>query len=118
MKDLVQRYAELDQADLEWLHLLVGDWQLVSDLSFADLVVWVADLDDLQVALNQYITLAAEVARRMARPPLAVYGEYELEDDAAITDDDVILKVVGAQNGSAQFLYPQAQALSALEQLA
>jgi two-component sensor histidine kinase len=43
MKDLVQRHAVLDQADLEWLHLLVGDWQLVSDLSFADLVLWVPD---------------------------------------------------------------------------
>src|SRR6187549_2624880 len=41
MKDLVQRHAQLDQADLEWLHLLAGDWQLVSDLSFADLVLWV-----------------------------------------------------------------------------
>src|SRR3954463_267964 len=41
MKDLVQRHSELDQADAEWLHLLVGDWQMVSDLSFADLVLWV-----------------------------------------------------------------------------
>jgi two-component sensor histidine kinase len=41
MKDLVARYTELDQADLEWLHLLVGDWQMLSDLSFADLVLWV-----------------------------------------------------------------------------
>jgi two-component system, sensor histidine kinase PdtaS len=41
MKDLVARHTELDQADLEWLHLLVGDWQMLSDLSFADLVLWV-----------------------------------------------------------------------------
>lgn len=27
--------------DAEWLHLLVADWQLISDLSFADLVLWV-----------------------------------------------------------------------------
>ncbi len=26
---------------VEWLHLLVGDWQLLADLSFADLVLWV-----------------------------------------------------------------------------
>lgn len=30
-----------DEADQEWLHLLVGDWQLLSDLSFSDLVLWV-----------------------------------------------------------------------------
>jgi two-component sensor histidine kinase len=41
MKDLVAWHTELDQADLEWLHLLVGDWQMLSDLSFADLVLWV-----------------------------------------------------------------------------
>jgi two-component sensor histidine kinase len=41
MKDLVAKHSELGQADLEWLHLLVGDWQMLSDLSFADLVLWV-----------------------------------------------------------------------------
>ncbi len=41
MKDLVAQHSELGQADLEWLHLLVGDWQMLSDLSFADLVLWV-----------------------------------------------------------------------------
>jgi two-component sensor histidine kinase len=40
MKDLVAQHSELSQADLEWLHLLVGDWQMLSDLSFADLVLW------------------------------------------------------------------------------
>ncbi|WP_040155815.1 sensor histidine kinase [Mobilicoccus massiliensis] len=30
-------------ADAEWLHLLVGDWQMISDLSFADLVMWVRE---------------------------------------------------------------------------
>ena len=31
----------IEPADVEWLHLLVGDWQLLADLSFADLVLWV-----------------------------------------------------------------------------
>lgn len=30
-----------DKRDLEWLHTLVGDWQLLADLSFADLLLWV-----------------------------------------------------------------------------
>ncbi|GAA4357829.1 PAS domain-containing sensor histidine kinase [Angustibacter luteus] len=33
--------TDLGDADVEWLRLLVGDWQLLSDLSFADLVLWV-----------------------------------------------------------------------------
>jgi two-component sensor histidine kinase len=41
LADLVSRHSDLDASDLEWLHLLVGDWQLLSDLSFADLVLWV-----------------------------------------------------------------------------
>ncbi len=41
MKDLIARHSDLDQADVEWLHLLIGDWQMLSDLSFADLVLWV-----------------------------------------------------------------------------
>jgi two-component system, sensor histidine kinase PdtaS len=40
LTDLAHEHADLDAADLDWLHLLVGDWQLISDLSFADLVLW------------------------------------------------------------------------------
>src|SRR5680860_1498734 len=40
LNDLVRRHADLAEGDREWLHLLVGDWQLLSDLSFADLVLW------------------------------------------------------------------------------
>ena len=41
LRDLVRRFADLDEQDLEWLHVLVSDWQLLADLSFADLVLWV-----------------------------------------------------------------------------
>jgi two-component system, sensor histidine kinase PdtaS len=43
LNDLLRRHAELEPADVEWLHLLVGDWQMLSDLSFADLILWVPD---------------------------------------------------------------------------
>jgi len=33
--------TDLAPTEADWLHLLVGDWQLLSDLSFADLVLWV-----------------------------------------------------------------------------
>src|SRR5918997_4974440 len=35
MSDLIAQHADLPAADVEWLHLLVGDWQVVSDLAFA-----------------------------------------------------------------------------------
>ncbi|ACU76536.1 signal transduction histidine kinase [Catenulispora acidiphila DSM 44928] len=40
MNDLIHTRTDLDEADLDWLHLLIGDWQLLADLSFADLVLW------------------------------------------------------------------------------
>lgn len=38
--DPVRGAADFGPGDEEWLHLLVGDWQLVADLAFADLVLW------------------------------------------------------------------------------
>jgi two-component system, sensor histidine kinase PdtaS len=34
------RQARMTAGDVEWLHALVSDWQLLADLSFADLVLW------------------------------------------------------------------------------
>ncbi|GAA1352322.1 sensor histidine kinase [Falsarthrobacter nasiphocae] len=31
---------DANAGDREWLHLLVGDWQIVADLAFADLILW------------------------------------------------------------------------------
>lgn len=45
MNDVVRSRTDLSEADLEWLHALVADWQLLADLSFADLVLWVLDRD-------------------------------------------------------------------------
>ncbi len=41
MNDVLAEHCALREADVEWLHLLVGDWQLLADLSFADLALWV-----------------------------------------------------------------------------
>jgi two-component system, sensor histidine kinase PdtaS len=41
LSDLIDQHTDLDTADLEWIHALVSDWQLLADLSFADLVLWV-----------------------------------------------------------------------------
>ena len=41
LQDLAQSRTDLAGADLDRLHLLLADWQLLADLSFADLVLWV-----------------------------------------------------------------------------
>jgi len=52
LADLLRARTGLDEADVEWLHRLVAEWQLVADLSFADLVLWVltGDADWLAAA--------------------------------------------------------------------
>jgi two-component system, sensor histidine kinase PdtaS len=45
LRDLVEEHTSLESADIEHLHRLAGDWQLVSDLSFADLLMWVPIMD-------------------------------------------------------------------------
>lgn len=40
LRDTLSR-TTLSAADVDWLHRLVGDWQMVADLSFADLTLWI-----------------------------------------------------------------------------
>jgi two-component sensor histidine kinase len=51
LSDLVLAQGRSSEADVEWLHLLVGDWQLLADLAFADIVLWVPSDDDNFVAV-------------------------------------------------------------------
>ncbi|MCA5892795.1 PAS domain-containing sensor histidine kinase [Isoptericola sp. NEAU-Y5] len=53
MSDLILQHADIADGDVEWLHLLVGDWQMVSDLAFADLVLWLPTSDGGFVAIAQ-----------------------------------------------------------------
>lgn len=43
--DLIREHTDLDEDDVTWLQLLMADWQIVADLSFADLVLWLPDRD-------------------------------------------------------------------------
>ena len=45
LDDIARHQTSLDRADVVWLHLLVADWQIIADLSFADLVLWVPDAE-------------------------------------------------------------------------
>jgi two-component sensor histidine kinase len=41
--ELVRSHTDLDEADVGVLQLLTADWQIIADLSFADLVLWLPD---------------------------------------------------------------------------
>ncbi len=45
LAEVLRSSTSLQDAEVEWLHLVVGDWQLLADLSFSDLVLWVPASD-------------------------------------------------------------------------
>ncbi|MBE7323595.1 histidine kinase N-terminal domain-containing protein [Nocardioides sp. Y6] len=45
LNELVRAHTDLDDADVDWLLRLMADWQIIADLSFADLVLWLRDRD-------------------------------------------------------------------------
>ncbi|SNT13200.1 Two-component sensor histidine kinase, contains HisKA and HATPase domains [Micrococcales bacterium KH10] len=53
MSELIAAHTKLQPHDADWLHLLVGDWQLISDLAFADLVLWVPTTAGTFIAVAQ-----------------------------------------------------------------
>jgi two-component sensor histidine kinase len=45
MSEIVSEHTELSESDHLWIKLVVSEWQLLADLSFSDLVLWVPDRD-------------------------------------------------------------------------
>ncbi|MDP3889812.1 sensor histidine kinase [Nocardioides sp.] len=43
LSELVRSHTDLGEDDVAWLQLLLADWQIIADLSFADLVLWLPD---------------------------------------------------------------------------
>ncbi|MGC4803563.1 histidine kinase N-terminal domain-containing protein [Micromonospora sp. DT233] len=46
LRELAEEHTQLRPADIDHLHRIAGDWQLLSDLSFADLLLWVPVNDE------------------------------------------------------------------------
>lgn len=40
LRERAERHGPISDAEAEWLALLASDWQIIADLSFADLVMW------------------------------------------------------------------------------
>jgi two-component sensor histidine kinase len=43
LPELARLHTDLDDADIAWLQAIQADWQIIADLSFADLVMWLPD---------------------------------------------------------------------------
>ena len=51
LTDLIHAQGLLNDLDVEWLHRLAGDGQLLADLASADIVTWVATADSTFIAV-------------------------------------------------------------------
>ena len=45
LDDIAQSRTDVSGEDRDWLHLLLAEWQLLADLSFADLLLWLRVVD-------------------------------------------------------------------------
>lgn len=45
LRQLISERGKLPLADVQWLNLLIGDWQMVADLVNCDLILWVREPD-------------------------------------------------------------------------
>ncbi len=45
LDDIARFQTTLSQGDVAWLRALVTDWQIIADLAFSDLVLWVPDAE-------------------------------------------------------------------------
>ncbi|SJN31089.1 Serine phosphatase RsbU, regulator of sigma subunit [Microbacterium esteraromaticum] len=52
LSDLVHAQGRLTDADVEWLHRLAGDGQLLADLASADIVLWIETSDGSFIAVT------------------------------------------------------------------
>ncbi len=45
LHDVIAAHTELTQPEAEWLTALTEEWEMLADLSFSDLILWVPDVD-------------------------------------------------------------------------
>ncbi len=77
LADLLHERTALTLGDVDWLHRLAAEWQLVSDLSFADLVLWVRTRDGSWLAVAHMRPTTGPTAH-----PEEVVGSTVSGDDA------------------------------------
>ena len=102
MADFTQVLAtrpDFNDADREWLHHLVGDWQVIADLSFADLLLIVQDGNGDYVVAEQcrpstVVTLRSEdVVGKKA--PADMTGELDAAMQSEVVFRSTVLRSVG-----------------------
>jgi len=94
LSDLLSEQTDLGSAAAAHLQQLVGDWQILADLAFADLLLWVRSLDGELLCVGQVRPTTAptshpshEVGRRVAAGELS-WLDRALEGGGLVRDRD------------------------------
>lgn len=97
LNELLAAEGITDEKNVEDIHLLVGDWQLIADLSFADLVLWVpSSADAYTVLAHARSTTGATLFNRDLLGARSTGLERELLD-AAVSSKDFVTRVAEAK---------------------
>ena len=108
--DVLEGVVWGDEDDHEWLHRLIGDWQLLADLSFADLALWVPSRQDgaaqwfgaAQARPTTGVSLFADDlvgVRPGANVAAALDRAVEASRILTVQADDVMVDVVPVRRG-------------------
>ena len=90
---------DLDDRDREWLHQLVADWQVIADLSFADLLLIMQNGDGRYVVAEQcrpstVMTLRTDDVVGDVMPE-SMTGELDAAMESAVVFRSTVLRTVG-----------------------
>ena len=90
---------DLDDRDREWLHQLVADWQVIADLSFADLLLIMQNGDGRYVVAEQcrpstVMTLRTDDVVGDVMPE-SMTGELDAAMESAVDFRSTVLRTVG-----------------------
>jgi two-component sensor histidine kinase len=94
LADLIRDRGGLGTEDVDWLIRLVGEWQLVADLSFADLVLWIRTPEDSWLAVAHMrpttgpTAYATDVVGTVLTPDLTVRVERAWRDRRIVRDGE------------------------------
>ena len=97
--EILASRPDLDNYDREWLHQLVADWQVIADLSFADLLLIVQNGDGRYIIAEQcrpstVMSLREEdvVGKEVDED---LYGELDLAMRSGSVFRSTVLRTVG-----------------------
>ncbi len=96
--DVVTQHSDLSFDDTQWLSGLVDQWGVLADLSFADLILWVPDVDD-------NVFWAAAQCRPMTGPTALeddVVGEEIAYDPEHLVVESYLSHEISTSSGNSQ----------------